>query len=92
MLFRVSPQMVNSPSFWLADFMSAEGFLYRNGREDKNETLVVFDDVNSIFIAVASLTDGYPVSARILLPLASPKWRGDHSLTESAPSLENSNC
>jgi hypothetical protein len=44
----------------------------------------VFDDVNSIFIAVASLTDGYPVSARILLPLASPKWGGDNSLTKSA--------
>lgn len=56
----------------------------RNGREDKNETLVVFKDVNCIFIAVASLTDGYPVSARILLPLASPKWGADNSLTKSA--------
>lgn len=52
--------------------LSAEGLLGRNGRQDKNETLVVLDDVNRVFIAVASLTDGYPVSARIPLPLAPP--------------------
>lgn len=72
--------------------MSAEGFLYRNGREDKNESLVVFNDVNSIFIAVASLTDGFPVSARILLPLPSPQRGGDRSFTKSSPSLERPHC
>lgn len=51
---------------------------------------MVFHDANSIFMASVFLTDGYPVSTRVLPPLSPLKWEGDHSNAMSDPSLEHS--
>ena len=69
-------------------FISTD-FLYRNGEEDRNRTLTAFHDGISVFIGRVSLTDGYPVSARILPPLSPVPSGGGHSSIISVPSLEH---